>query len=185
MSGVTIQGAPEQVALQLIGYLQSPRLLTPQDVQPFIKTDAVLLHLGSSPELAMQLGVVENPKWLALSSSASAVGSLLTLFGALYLRGVSFDSKPFIPDGVRKVLLPTYPFENKAYRFKPLALQQPTEKKPVVAATVETDIPKTLIPVSPPLNVQQLIPISGAPMSAEERTRASYLLKQELKDLID
>ncbi|HTF95600.1 MAG TPA: beta-ketoacyl synthase N-terminal-like domain-containing protein [Cellvibrio sp.] len=185
LSGMTIQGAPEQVALQLIGYLQSPRSLTPQDVQPFIKTEAVILHLGSSPELATQLGVAENPKWLGLSSSVPAVSSLLTLFGSLYLRGVSFDSRPFIPEGVRKVVLPTYPFENKAYRFKPLAIQQFAEKNSAVVHTTDTSKPKTLIPVSPPLNVQQLIPMSGAAMSTEERNRASYLLKQELKDLID
>jgi acyl transferase domain-containing protein/acyl-CoA synthetase (AMP-forming)/AMP-acid ligase II/acyl carrier protein len=185
LSGTTIQGAPEQVALQLIGYLQSPRSLTPQDIQPFIKTDAVLLHLGRSVDLAAQLAVIDNPKWLALGSTTSAVESLLQLFGSLYLGGVSFNSKPLVPGGVRKVILPTYPFENKPYRFKPLPIKQETAKAPAIATQAETSTPKTLIPVSPAFNAQQLVPLAGAAMTTEERNRASYLLQQELKDLID
>jgi acyl transferase domain-containing protein len=191
LSGTTIQGAPEQVALQLIGYLQSPRSLTPQDIQPFIKTDAMLLHLVRSPDLAAQLGVADNPKWLSLNPTAPAVESLLKLFGSLYLGGVSFDSKPLIPGGVRKVILPTYPFENKPYRFKPIAIKQDAKevqeaaKASATAAFAEPSAPTTLIPVSPAFNAQQLIPLAGASLSTEERSRASYLLQQELKDLID
>ena len=47
---------------------------------------------------------------------------LLSLFASLHLHGVRFDSRQLIRAGVRRVLLPAYPFENKPYRVKPVPL---------------------------------------------------------------
>lgn len=209
LSGTNIQGAPEQVALQLIGYLQSPRPLTSQDVQPFIKGDIALLHVGGSRDIASHLAITDNQKWIDLNTTHTGSERLLNLFGALYLRGARFESRHLIPQGVRKVILPTYPFENKTYRFKKVPVPGSTAESTRISADAPKAVastpqmvaavpkapepvvqpaaalPKTLIPIAPAMSVQQLIPMSSNVMSAEERNRASFILKQELKDFID
>ena len=71
------------------------------------------------PALRERLGATED--WLDLAPAATANERLLALFGRLYVQGLRFDARPLAAAGARRVPLPTYPFENRPYRCKPVA----------------------------------------------------------------
>ncbi|MEO1670954.1 MAG: hypothetical protein AAFR77_09245, partial [Cyanobacteria bacterium J06631_2] len=89
------------------------------------------------------------------------------LMAQLYVVGVPFDSSQLYPQGIRRVLLPTYPLEHKPYR-----------------AEIEVlDSERATESVSTPSS-SGLLPTKQIPSLSPEQRHASYLaLKKATKRL--
>ncbi|MEO1342116.1 MAG: hypothetical protein AAFV28_13445, partial [Cyanobacteria bacterium J06635_13] len=104
--------------------------------------------------------------WITPQLQHSPVKDLLTLMGQLYVVGIPFDSSQLYPQGIRRVLLPTYPLEHKTYR-----------------AEIEVDSNRATESVSSPSSTG-LLPTQQIPSLSPEQRQASYLaLKKATKRL--
>ncbi|MEL6788348.1 MAG: hypothetical protein AAFO76_13285 [Cyanobacteria bacterium J06607_15] len=84
----------------------------------------------------------------------------------LYVVGIPFDSSQLYPQGIRRVLLPTYPLEHKTYR-----------------AEIEVDSDRAVESVSNSSS-RGLLPTQQIPSLSLEQRQASYLaLKKVTKRL--
>ncbi|MEO0848127.1 MAG: SDR family oxidoreductase [Cyanobacteria bacterium J06648_1] len=104
--------------------------------------------------------------WITPQIERSPVKDLLTLMAQLYVVGVPFDSSQLYPQGIRRVLLPTYPLEHKTYR-----------------AEIEVDSDRAVESVSNSSSTG-LLPTQQIPSLSLEQRQASYLaLKKVTKRL--
>ena len=105
-------------AEQLRVLVQASRRLDAEDCREVISKEGVYLHLGSSLSLREKLEILDHlGVWIDLEKEQPAVSRLLGSLARLYVAGVCFNSTPLFPQGLRRVLLPTYPFERKTYRI--------------------------------------------------------------------
>jgi acyl transferase domain-containing protein/acyl-CoA synthetase (AMP-forming)/AMP-acid ligase II len=197
--GAVLHSNQEGAAVQLEGYLQLPRELVVADMRDLGRNDFVIVHVGGSPQMRAQLDIPAELNWIDLNRVGGAVERLLTVFGQLYVRGIRFNSRPLVACGVRRVPLPTYPFENKAYRFNtPLLAPQPDASAPlrtphpVFAAPTQTQDIRVALPQQPaPLRtfatvvandskLTRLAPAGSASLSAAEREQIALALQREL-----
>ena len=136
-----------------------------RDFQPMITQGGICLSLSNSRDW-------ENAAltWISPKLELSPVKRLLALMGQLYVVGVRFDSSQLYPQGIRRVLLPTYPFEHKPYRAE-IEVARGRSNHPAVES------------VSTPASLD-LLPTQQLPSLSPEQRQASYLaLKKETKRL--
>jgi acyl transferase domain-containing protein/acyl-CoA synthetase (AMP-forming)/AMP-acid ligase II len=157
IADAVLQGSDDDAVVRLGGYLQQPRHLGAGDLRLSGKGEHAVVHLGGSPQMRQQLGQGEGLRWVGLGESGSPSERVLSLFAALHLHGVRFNSRPLVRPGARRVMLPTYPFENKAYHFKPVALpsfdadaKQAADQLIASAARGEARLALTLTDGGPP-----------------------------------
>jgi acyl transferase domain-containing protein/acyl-CoA synthetase (AMP-forming)/AMP-acid ligase II len=175
--GAVLHPEQEDTVVQLERYLQSPRALAAVDKRDLVNNEFVVVHLGGARELRAQLDITDDHNWIDLSCQDGAVERLLTVFGCMFVRGIGFNSRVLRSSGVRSVPLPTYPFENKEYRFNMPVL--PTQEKIGVTAT----IPHQLEPLTTNSNATQLMslaPAAGAVLSQTQRKLIALAMQSEL-----
>lgn len=208
LPGAVLRSNHDQAAVQLSAYLQQPRRLGAQDVQELARGDYGLVHLGGSRELREQLGIADAGNWLGVSEPGQARDGherLLALFGRMYVRGIRYNARVLATAGARRVPLPTYPFENKPYRYKALTVpgQQVSSQQAAVATPAQTAAPSvpTLVPIAtstttPPLpRLQPIAPSSQSltrlqpaalaqqALSTAQRTALAEELRKELSQV--
>ncbi|MEC4814482.1 MAG: beta-ketoacyl synthase N-terminal-like domain-containing protein, partial [Scytonema sp. PMC 1069.18] len=112
---------------QLAAIVRSFQRLNASHCQDIISEAGVYLHLGGTPSMRAQLEVVDNPQvWMSLDKALPIVNSLLVVLGKLYTAGVRLNSLPLFAQGLRRVPVPTYPFERQTYKA---AIANHTENK--------------------------------------------------------
>ncbi|MBR8838431.1 MAG: SDR family NAD(P)-dependent oxidoreductase [Stigonema ocellatum SAG 48.90 = DSM 106950] len=109
---------PIKVPVDQLGSLvQASKRLNVDDCREVISKEGVYLHLGNSLSLKEQLGTLDElGVWIYPDKEQPAVSRLLASLARLYVAGVRFNSTHLFSRGIRRVLLPTYPFERKTYR---------------------------------------------------------------------
>ena len=97
--------------------MQASQWLDAEDCQEVISKQGVYLSLGSSLSVKEQIGILDDlGVWIDLDKEQAAVSRLLASLASLYVAGVRFNGTGLFPQGLRRVLLPTYPFERKTYK---------------------------------------------------------------------
>ncbi|MEP0791424.1 MULTISPECIES: type I polyketide synthase [Cyanophyceae] len=103
--------------LQLAALVQTSQPLDAACYREVIDEEGVYLHLGGSLSVRKQLGVLDDPHvWINPDKKQPTVNRLLATLAKLYVAGVRFNSTPLFSWNVRRVPLPTYPFERKTYK---------------------------------------------------------------------
>jgi acyl transferase domain-containing protein/acyl-CoA synthetase (AMP-forming)/AMP-acid ligase II/acyl carrier protein len=113
-------------------------------------TDAstVFLHLGGDAHTREQcLREIGAEQWVMATTVGNAVRQLLTSFARLYAAGIKFDTEWLASHKVRRIPLPTYPFERKTYLYaQPQMSEGPTPSEvavpPAVASQPERQGPE-------------------------------------------
>ncbi len=173
LPGAVLRSNQDQAAVQLSAYLQQPRRLGAQDVQELARGDYGLVHLGGSRELREQLGIADAGNWLGVSEPGQARDGherLLALFGRMYVRGIRFNARVLATAGARRVPLPTYPFENKPYRYKALTVPGQQTVAATPAQTTAPSVP-ALVPIATPRTAPSLPRLQPAAPSSQSLTR--------------
>ncbi len=170
-----LEGSDDAAVARLTGYLQQPRRLEARGLQLPGKGEQAVVHLGGSAGMRQQLGMAQQGGWIDLGTAGRPAGErLLGLFASLHLHGVRFDSRPLIREGVRRVLLPSYPFENKPYRVKPVPLPGgAAEPAATVAPASNEAAPAPMPPVAAAANSALMVAGRFGPMPIATRPAAS------------
>ncbi|MEO1375740.1 MAG: SDR family NAD(P)-dependent oxidoreductase [Cyanobacteria bacterium J06635_10] len=179
-------------ASQLLNCIQNPRSLNVENIQKVIGKQGVYLHLGNNLSLQQQITSLDvSGTWINLDKEQAISNSLLTTLAKLYAAGVRFNSQNLFSQGLRRVVLPTYPFQEKTYRIE------------VKTTPVEQEKTSTLLPIEklPSLSPQQrhsshvklsedfkieqentkLLPIEKpTPLTVEQRQQSYLALSAEL-----
>lgn len=119
-------------AEQLAVLMQASARLNAEDCREVISKEGVYLHPESCSFQEQLKALDEQGVWISLNKEQSSVSCLLECLAKLYVAGVRFNSTPLFPQGLRRVLLPTYPFERKTY--KPSLIYAQDEKQEVTPA---------------------------------------------------
>ncbi len=204
IADAVLERSDDAAAVRLAGYLQQPRRLSPRDLQLSTKSEHAVVHLGGTPQMRQQLQLADAVHWIDLGHASHASERLLALFAGLHLHGVRFNPRPLVREGVRRVLLPTYPFENKPYRFKTVAVPGAPHETvvaaagmPTAASTAASGAPAAamqhpapaassgvLAPLlTPGTPAGQLKPLHGAALSGADRQSQAEALQRELSQL--
>jgi len=200
--GAVLHTNKEDAFDQLEVYLKSPRVLLAVDINDLARNDYVVVHMGGSQELKVQLNISEESNWIDLNRPGSADERLLSVFGRMYVRGMRFNSRPLAARGVRRVPLPTYPFENKEYHFNMLQTSSTTVNGGAVstsqlvgvAANPSLDLRATkhhqatsfvttgtiIEDGNRSAKLTRIVPASGAALSQDERERIAMVFQSEL-----
>ncbi|MFN6571677.1 SDR family oxidoreductase [Dendronalium sp. ChiSLP03b] len=72
------------------------------------------LYLGEA-NIRQQLNIADDTLWIHFEKN-QPIANFLTAIARLYTAGVQFNSLGLFPKGLRRVPLPTYPFERKTYK---------------------------------------------------------------------
>ena len=179
-------------ANQLLNCIQNPRSLNVENIQKVIGKQGVYLHLGNNLSLQQQIISLDTSgTWINPDKEEAISNSLLTTLAKLYAAGVRFNSQNLFSQGLRRVVLPTYPFQEKTYRIE------------VKTTPVEQEKTSTLLPIEklPSLSPQQrhsshvkltedfkieqentkLLPIEKpTPLTVEQRQQSYLALSEEL-----
>ncbi len=130
----------------------------------------VYLHLGSF------LGVCDNWEVAASSNTkGTIIQHLLATFGNLYVAGVRFNSSPLFNKGLRRLPLPTYPFDYKTYKA-PIPGDEDEQELVAIAYDGRNTIAPGLMRVS------QLAPISPAQRQSSHTALLSEFTKYTFLD---
>jgi len=152
------------LSLQASALVQSSGLFN-RDRQASITQKGICLSLGNSRDWGEA-----SLTWISPKLQLSPVKGLLALMAQLYVVGVPFDSSQLYPQGIRRVLLPTYPFEHKPYQA-------------VTEVDTERSNHQAVELVSSPIGLD-LLPTQQLPSLSPEQRQASYLaLKKATKRL--
>ncbi|NJM19387.1 MAG: SDR family NAD(P)-dependent oxidoreductase [Richelia sp. SM1_7_0] len=178
---------------QLLNCIENNHSLNVENFQQIITKQGVYLHLGNNLSLQQQITSLDaNGTWINPDKQQSIANSLFTTLAKMYVTGVQFNSQKLFPQNLHKVLLPTYPFQEKNYRVE------------VVTTQIEPQITTTLLPIAklPTLSPQQrnlshaklvtdfnhqqnddklLLIEKPTPLSAEQRQQSYLILSEELK----
>jgi acyl transferase domain-containing protein/acyl carrier protein len=130
-----------------------------------ISEDGVYVYLGGSLDLRERLEIGNSSTWIDCDSEDVAVNRLLGAIARLYVAGVRLNSQSLFPEGMRRVPLPTYPFERKTYKV----------------SVVESD--ESSVSVVP--TNRELLPAESLPVLSQEQRQLSYqALSQELGNFL-
>ena len=179
------------LSAQLVALVQVSEQLNADACQDIISKESVYLHLGDSLALKEQLASLDElGVWIYLDKGQPVVERLLTSLARSYVAGVRFNSLPLFPQGLRRVLLPTYPFERKTYKVS--LVESGENPKPSIPA------PELLLPQSSDIKLTQdvkvfdthpvavaqtrLLPIEKLPLLTDSQRQSSYIkLTQDVK----
>ncbi len=204
--GAVLHSKHDEAIGQLERYLKSPRTLVVSDIRELALNNFVAVHVGGSPELRRQLTIEHETGWIDLQQKGSADERLLSAFGRMYVSGIRFNSRPLGASGVRRVPLPTYPFENKEYRFSmpTLSLQAVSgmatpggqtanatlmpwqDRTQNVAAAVSHQAESSTATATTPAHrktttqLTRMTPMTNAVLSQADRERIALALQSEL-----
>jgi acyl transferase domain-containing protein/acyl carrier protein len=173
---------------QLIALVQVSEQLNADVCQDVISKESVYLHLGDSFALQEQLtSLDELGVWIYLDKKQPVVERLLTSLARSYVAGVRFNSIPLFPQGLRRVLLPTYPFERKTYRVSLVDSsqenQQPSIIPPLPDSQRQPDI--KVLDTQPVAVAQRLLPIEKLPLLTDSQRHSSYAKLAEDLQIFD
>jgi len=90
--------------------------LNVEKCQEIINKESVYLHLDNELLKQKIISLDELGVWVFSEKEQSVVEGILTLLAKLYINGVRFNSARLFSPDLRRVLLPTYPFERKTFR---------------------------------------------------------------------
>jgi acyl transferase domain-containing protein len=107
------------------------------------------IHLGGDESIRARLGATSDDAWADLNTGDTARSRMLGLYAQAYLHGLRFDPAPLSSPGARRVPLPSYPFENKPYRFKSVEFAAHIGTSSSIEATAT--LPVGRVPISAPL----------------------------------
>ena len=83
----------------------------------FVNKNQVIIYPGDLNEAKnKEFYDDKNYNWIEMDISRDSVKSIVTAFAKMYTLGIRFNPSKFFRGEVRKVMLPTYPFENEAYK---------------------------------------------------------------------
>ncbi|MCX7922533.1 MAG: SDR family oxidoreductase [Clostridia bacterium] len=83
-----------------------------------INKDEAIVYIGSNKSRCSEFEKikVKNLHWLGISEVKDSIVSIIMIMAKLYTIGVAYNPSKLSEYMPRKVLLPTYPFENSEYR---------------------------------------------------------------------
>lgn len=123
-----LRSCAQVTTLQLAALVQASTNLNASACKE-ITAPGVYLHLGGSLLMREQLGIADDPQiWISANKQQAPVSGLLEAIAKLYVAGVRLNSVPLLPKGLRRVPLPTYPFDYRTYKA-PL-VQEKEENQP-------------------------------------------------------
>ncbi|MBD2506581.1 SDR family NAD(P)-dependent oxidoreductase [Nostoc muscorum FACHB-395] len=176
---------------QLVALVQVSEQLNVDACQDVISKESVYLHLGDSSALKEKLASLDElGVWIYLDKGQPVVGRVLTSLARSYVAGVRFNSILLFPQGLRRVLLPTYPFERKTYRVSLVDSTQENQATSIPAAEL---LPPRLdnqhqsnakVLETHPVTVAQtrLLPIEQlSPLTDSQRQSSYAKLAEDLK----
>ena len=140
--------------------------------------DALAIVLGASATA----GAAPPPavQRFSFGNEVDADG-LLRLLARLYAAGLRFDCRPLALPGASGVALPTYPFENREFRCRPVEplLGSPAESA-VAAPAVGVPLPARLpaLAALPVAADTSLRPLVASPITAPDRDRLARQLHE-------
>lgn len=83
----------------------------------FVNKNQVIIYPGSINEIKNKEFYDDKLfHWIEMDISRNPVKSIMTAFAKLYTLGIRFNPGKFFKGNVKKVMLPTYPFENETYK---------------------------------------------------------------------
>ncbi|MBC1213847.1 SDR family NAD(P)-dependent oxidoreductase [Trichormus variabilis ARAD] len=166
---------------QLLALVQVSEQLNVDVCQDVISKESVYLHLGDSFALKEQLASLDElGVWIYLNKRQPVVERVLTSLARSYVAGIRFNSIPLFPQGLRRVLLPTYPFERKTYRVSLVDHTQENQATSIPAAELLPPRPES----KHQLTVAQtrLLPIEQlSPLTDNQRQSSYAKLTEDLK----
>ncbi|MBH8552273.1 short-chain dehydrogenase, partial [Nostocaceae cyanobacterium CENA357] len=113
-------------ATQLQSLLHVSGSLKTEHCQEACSETGAYFYLGNSALIRQQLNIADDPQtWIHADTNQPVINSLLTIIARLYTAGVQLNSLGLFPQGLRRVPLPTYPFERKTYKA-PIDYSEPT-----------------------------------------------------------
>ncbi|MBH8553203.1 SDR family NAD(P)-dependent oxidoreductase [Nostocaceae cyanobacterium CENA357] len=177
-------------AAQLVALVQVSEQLNADACQDVISKESVYLHLGYSFALKEQLASLDElGVWIYLDKQQPVVERLLTSLAKTYVAGVRFNSIPLFPQGLRRVLLPTYPFERKTYRVSLVDSSQENQEPSIPAPKLLPLPPDSqhhsdvkVLDTHPVAVAQRLLPVEKLPLLTDSQRQLSYAkLTQDLK----
>ncbi|MBW4450083.1 MAG: SDR family NAD(P)-dependent oxidoreductase [Spirirestis rafaelensis WJT71-NPBG6] len=111
-----LRSSAQVTTLQLAALVQASTNLNASACKE-IAAPGVYLHLGGSLSMREQLEIADEPQiWISANKQQAPVSGLLEAIGKLYVTGVRLNSLPLLPKGLRRVPLPTYPFDYGTYK---------------------------------------------------------------------
>ena len=102
---------------QILNLVENVGCLNTNNIQQVISKQGVYLHLGNNLSLQQEIISLDaNGTWINIDKQQEITNSLLTTLAKLYIAGVRFNSQNLFPQNLRRIALPTYPFQRKTYR---------------------------------------------------------------------
>ncbi|AFZ56827.1 type I polyketide synthase [Anabaena cylindrica FACHB-243] len=157
-SSEVLKSSSNLTSEKLQSLLQVSGALKIADCQDVCSEHGAYLYLGDSASIKQQLGITDELQvWIQAQKKSTIIDCLLTMISRLYVAGVQFNSVALFPKGLRKVLLPTYPFERKTY------------KAPIYYSQLEN-----LHDIQQALNMDCLVLVEQLPPLSHEQRYSSY-----------
>ena len=83
----------------------------------FANKNQVIIYPGNLNEIKnKEFYEDKNFNWIDMDISRDSVKSIISAFAKLYTLGVRFNPSKLFKGNIKKVMLPTYPFENETYK---------------------------------------------------------------------
>ncbi len=83
----------------------------------FVNKNQVIIYPGNFNEIKnKEFYDDKNFNWIDMDISIDSVKSIISAFAKLYTLGVRFNPSKLFKSNIKKVMLPTYPFENETYK---------------------------------------------------------------------
>ncbi len=151
----TFKAAGKFTSGQLQSLLQNSEALKTEHYQEVCSEPGAYLYLGNHEFVRQQLNVLDDLyTWIDAEKNQPIINSLLTIIARLYTAGVQLNSIGLFPQGLRRVPLPTYPFERKTYQA-PIDYSKP-ENFPEL------------------LEIESLLLVEELPALSQEQRQSSY-----------
>ena len=83
----------------------------------FVNKNQVIIYPGNLNEIKnKEFYDDKNFNWIDMDISRDSVKSIMSVLAKIYTLGVRFNPSKLFNDNIKKVMLPTYPFENETYK---------------------------------------------------------------------
>ena len=104
-----------QIIDRLISFGQK---LRPEICAEFVNKGETYLYCGNSGTIKDRIGIQDEPhSWIAMDINTASHYSLLEVLARMYISGVKFNPNKLFSNSVRRVPLPTYPFQHNTYKI--------------------------------------------------------------------
>jgi hypothetical protein len=83
----------------------------------FVNKNQVIIYPGDFNEVKnKEFYDDKNFNWICMDINRDSVKSIMAAFAKLYILGIRFNPSKFFKGNIKKIMLPTYPFENETYK---------------------------------------------------------------------